>query len=153
MADPLEVPETEVVVSALESMQSQITAARTLVAFLRGRRAEAHYALVEEQLHLAEAHLREADKIMRAPATQHTTEISPTIPWIAASPSEERQGRQKPGASITLRERGDILSRAVQARKLNHPATIVLRTDRSRVIQFTGLHCPAQNIPTFTQRD
>ena len=40
LADPLEVPETEVVVSALESMQSQITAARTLVSFLRGRRAE-----------------------------------------------------------------------------------------------------------------
>ena len=45
MADPLEVPETEVVMSALESMQSQITAARTLVAFLRGRRPEANYAL------------------------------------------------------------------------------------------------------------
>ena len=129
MADPLEVPETEVVMSALESMQSQITAARTLVAFLRGRRLEANYALVEEQLHKADAHLREAVKIMRAPATQHATEISPTIPWIAASPSEERQERQKPGASITLRERGDILSRALQARKLNHPATISAEHD------------------------
>ena len=121
LADPLEVPETEVVVSVLESMQSQITAARTLIAFLRGRRGEGNYALVEEQLHKADAHLREAGKIMRAPAIQRDTEISPTIPWIAASPSEERQERQKPGASITLRERGDILSRAVQARKLNHP--------------------------------
>ena len=78
MADPLEVPETEVVVSALESMQSQITAARTLVAFLRERRTEANYVVVEKQLHKADAHLREAVKIMRAPATQHTTEISPT---------------------------------------------------------------------------
>ena len=129
LADPLEVPETEVVVSVLESMQSQITAARTLVAFLRGRRVEANYALVEEQLDKADAHLREAVKIMRAPAIQHDTEISPTIPWIAASPSEERQERQKPGASITLRERGDILSRAMQARKLSHPASISAEHD------------------------
>ena len=129
MADPLEVPETEVVVSALESMQSQSTAARTLVAFLRGHKAEANYALVEEQLQQAEAHLREAVKIMRTPATRHETEISPTIPWIAASPSEEQQARQKSVASITLRERGDILSRALQARKLNHPATISAEHD------------------------
>ena len=124
LADPLEVPETEVVVSVLESMQSQITAARKLVSFLRGRRAEGNYALVDEQLGKADAHLREAVNSMRAPAIQRDTEISPTIPWIAASPSEERQERQKPGASITLRERGDILSRAVQARKLSHPASI-----------------------------
>ena len=129
MADPLEVPETEVVVSALESMQSQITAARTLVAFLRGRRAEGNYALVEEQLDKADAHLREAVNSMRAPTIQRDTEISPTIPWVAATPSEERQERQKPGASITLRERGDILSRALQARKLNHPATISAEHD------------------------
>ena len=129
MADPLEVPETEVVVSALESMQSQITAARTLVAFLRERRTEANYVVVEEQLNKADAHLREAVKVMRAPATQHTTEISPTIPWIAASPSEERQERQKQGASITLRERGDILSRALQARKLDHPTVISAEHD------------------------
>ena len=58
LADPLEVPETEVMVSLLESTQSQISAARTLVAFLRGRRFEGNYALVEEQLNNAEAHLR-----------------------------------------------------------------------------------------------
>ena len=129
LADPLEVPETEVVVSVLESMQSQITAARTLVAFLRGRRAEGNYALVEEQLDNADAPLREAVNSMRAPAIQRDTEISPTIPWIAATPSEERQERQKPGASITLRERGDILSRAVQARKLSHPSSISAEHD------------------------
>ena len=39
LADPLEVPETEVVVSVLESMQSQITAAHKLLAsVLRVRR-------------------------------------------------------------------------------------------------------------------
>ena len=129
LADPLEVPETEVMVSLLESTQSQISAARTLVAFLRGRRFEGNYALVEEQLNNAEAHLREAVKMMRAPATQHKLEISPTLPWIAASPSEERQEQQKPGASLTLRERGDILSRAVQARKLSHPASISAEHD------------------------
>ena len=129
LADPLEVPETEVVVSVLESMQSQITAAHKLLALLRTRRTEASYAAVEEQLNRADAHLREAVKIMRAPATQHTTEISPTIPWIAASPSEERQERQKQGASITLRERGDILSRALQARKFNHPTVICAEHD------------------------
>ena len=129
LADPLEVPETEVVVSVLESMQSQITAARTLIAFLRGRRAEGNYALVEEQLDKADAHLREAVNSMRAPAIQRDTEISPTIPWVAATPSEERQERQKPGAPLTLRERGDILSRAVQARKLNHPSAISAEHD------------------------
>ena len=129
LADPLEVPETEVVVSVLESMQSQITAARTLVAFLRGRRAEGNYALVEEQLDKADAHLREAVNSMRAPTSQRDTEISPTIPWVAATPVEERQERQKPGVSITLRERGDILSRAVQARKLSHPSSISAEHD------------------------
>ena len=129
LADPLEVPETEVVVSVLESMQSHIAAARTLVAFLRGRRIEGNYALVEEQLVKADAHLREAVNSMRAPAIQRDTEISPTIPWVAATPSEERQERQKPGASLTLRERGDILSRAVQARKLNHPSAISAEHD------------------------
>ena len=129
LADPLEVPETEVVVSVLESMQSQITAARTLVAFLRGCRIEGNFGLVEEQLVKADAHLREAVNSMRAPAIQRDTEISPTIPWVAATPSEERQERQKPGASITLRERGDILSRAVQARKLNHPSSISAEHD------------------------
>ena len=79
MADPLEVPETEVVVSALESMQSQSTAARTLVAFLRGHKAEANYALVEEQLQQAEAHLREAVQIMRTPATRHQSRVKEAI--------------------------------------------------------------------------
>ena len=129
LADPLEVPETEVVVSVLESMQSQLTAARTLIAFLRGRRAEGNYALVEEQLDKADAHLREAVNSLRAPAIQRDTEISPTIPWVAATPVEERQERQKPGVSITLRERGDILSRAVQARKLSHPSSISAEHD------------------------
>ena len=104
MADPLEVPETEVVVSVLESMHSQITAARTLLAFLRARRTEANYVVVEEQLNRADAHLREAGKTLRGPATQHTPEISPTIPWIAASPSEERQERQKPGTLCVKEE-------------------------------------------------
>ena len=129
LADPLEVPETEVVVSALESMQSQLTAARTLITFLRGRSAEGNYAMVEEQLDKADAHLREAVNSMRVPAIQRDTEISPTIPWVAATPVEERQERQKPGVSITLRERGDILSRAVQARKLSHPSSISAEHD------------------------
>ena len=98
LADPLEVPETEVVVSVLESMQSQLQAAHKLLALLRTRREDASYAAVEEQLTRADAHLREAVKIMHAPGTQHTTEISPTIPWIAASPPEYR-GKQ--GASLT----------------------------------------------------
>ena len=126
LADPLEVPETEVVVSVLESMQSQITAAHKLVAFLRTRRAEATYAAVEEQLNRADAHLREAVKIMHAPVTQSTAEISPTIPWIAASPSEHRVQQ---GAALTLRERGDILIRAVQARKLNNHTAISAEHD------------------------
>ena len=126
LADPLEVPETEVVVSMLESMQSQLQAAHKLLALLRTRREDASYAAVEEQLTRADAHLREAVKSMHAPVTQHTTEISPTIPWMAASPSE---GRQKNGACLTLRERGDILSRAIEARKLNSNTAISAEHD------------------------
>ena len=129
LAEPLEVPETEVVMSALQSMQSQITAAQTLLAFLRGRSAEGDYALVEEQLQKADAHLQEAVNSMRSMAMPRKIEISPTIPWVAATPAAEGQERQKPGASITLRERGDILSRAVQARKLNHPSAISAEHD------------------------
>ena len=126
LADPLEVPETEVVVSMLESMQSQLQAAHKLLSLLRTRREDASYAAVEEQLTRADAPLREAVKSMHAPVTQHTTEISPTIPWIAASPPEDRQ---KQGASLTLRERGDILSRAMQARKLNNHTAISAEHD------------------------
>ena len=126
LADPLEVPETEVVVSMLESMQCQLQAAHKLLSLLRTRREDASYAAVEEQLTRADAHLREAVKSMHAPVTQHTTEISPTIPWIAASPPEDRQ---KQGASLTLRERGDILSRAMQACKLNNHTAISAEHD------------------------
>ena len=126
LADPLEVPETEVVVSMLESMQCQLQAAHKLLSLLRTRREDASYAAVEEQLTRADAHLREAVKFMHAPVTQHTTEISPTIPWIAASPPDDRV---KQGASLTLRERGDILSRAVQARKLNNHTAISAEHD------------------------
>ena len=126
LADPLEVPETEVVVSMLESMQCQLQAAHKLLSLLRTRREDASYAAVEEQLTRADAHLREAVKSMHAPVTQHTTEISPTIPWIAASPPDDRV---KQGASLTLRERGDILSRAVQARKLNNHTAISAEHD------------------------
>ena len=126
LADPLEVPETEVVVSMLESMQCQLQAAHKLLSLLRTRREDASYAAVEEQLTRADAHLREAVKSMHAPVTQHTTEISPTIPWIAASPPDDRV---KQGALLTLRERGDILSRAVQARKLNHHTAISAEHD------------------------
>ena len=118
-ADPLEVPETEVMVSVLESMQSQLLAARKLLALLRKHRAGGCYAEVEEQLNRAEAHLREAVKVMHTPSDPHTSKISPTIPWIAASPSEPNSG-----AALTLRERGEILSRAVQARKLNNCTAI-----------------------------
>ena len=124
VADPLEVPETEVVVSVLESMQSQLLAARKLLALLRTHRAAGCYAEVEEQLNRAEAHLREAVKVMHAPSDLHTAEISPTIPWIAASPTEP-----KSGAALTLRERGEILSRAVQARKLNNHTAICAEHD------------------------
>ena len=57
LADPLEVPETEVVVSMLESMQCQLKAAHKLLSLLRARRDEASYAAVEEQLTRADAHI------------------------------------------------------------------------------------------------
>ena len=120
VADPLVVPETEVVVSVLKSMQSQITAAHTLLAFLRARRKEANYAVVEEQLNRADAHLREAVKTLRGPASENTAEISPN-PLDRSLALRRATGATEAGASLTLRERGDILSRALQGRKLNHP--------------------------------
>ena len=129
LAEPLEVPETEVVMSTLQNLQSQATAALMLLAFLRGRKAACDYALVEEQLQKADAHLQEAVNSMRSMPLPRVVEISPTIPWVAATPAAEGHERQKPGASITLRERGDILSRAVQARKLNHHSTISAEHD------------------------
>ena len=129
LAEPLEVPETEVVVSVLEIMRSHITAAQTLIAFLRNRRAEGHYAVVEEQLQNADAHLQAAVNSIRSLAMSREDEISPTSPWVAATPAIEEQKRQKVGASITLRERGDILSRAVEARKSHHPSVISAEHD------------------------
>ena len=129
LAEPLEVPETEVVMSALQNLHSQTTAALTLLAFLRGRKATCDYALVEEQLQKADAHLQVAVNSLRSMPQVRTVEVSPTIPWVAATPTAEERRRQKPGASITLRERGDILSRAVQARKLNHHSAISAEHD------------------------
>ena len=129
MAEPLEVPETEVVMSALQNLHSQTTAALTLLAFLRGRKATCDYALVEEQLQKADAHIQVAVNSLRSMPQVRTVEVSPTIPWVAATPTAEECRRQKPGASITLRERGDILSRAVQARKLNHHSGISAEHD------------------------
>ena len=129
MAEPLEVPETEVVMSALQNLHSQTTAALTLLAFLRGRKATCDYALIEEQLQTADAHIQVAVNSLRSMPQVRTVEVSPTIPWVAATPTAEESRRQKPGASITLRERGDILSRAVQARKLNHHSGISAEHD------------------------
>ena len=126
MADPLEVPETRVVVSMLESLQCQLTAAQKLISLLRARSDETSYAAVEQQLSRIDAHLREAVRSMRAPVAQQATEVSPTIPSIAASPTEDRQ---KQGALLTLRERGDILCRAMQARKLNSNTVISAEHD------------------------
>ena len=126
LADPLEVPGAGVVVSMLESMQCQLTAAQKLLALLRARGDETIYAAVEDQLVHVDTHLREAVRCMHAPVPQPTREVSPTIPWIAASPSEDRQ---KNGALLTLRERGDILSRAMRARKLNSNTAISAEHD------------------------
>ena len=125
-ADPLEVPETGVVVSMLESMQCQLTTAQKLLSLLRARRDETSYAVVEEQLFRVDAHLREAVRAIHVPVAQQTAEVSPTIPWIAASPSEDRQ---KHGDLLTLRERGDILRRAMKARKLNSHTEISAEHD------------------------
>ena len=126
MADPLEVPQTRVVLSMLESLQCQLTAAQKLISLFRARSDETGYAAVEQQLSLVDAHLREAVGSLRAPVAQQTTEVSPTIPWIAASPAEDRQ---KQGALLSLRERGDIFCRAMQARRLNSHTEISAEHD------------------------
>ena len=115
LADPLDVPETGVVVSMLESMQCQLTAAHKLLALLRARRDETSYAAVEERLIRVDAHLREAVRSMHAPVTQHTAEYHQRS--HGSQPGLQRIGRSTEPCS--LRERGDILSRAMQARKLN----------------------------------
>ena len=83
-------------------------------------------AAVEEQLAGAETYVRKAVECMNAQVPKFTREVSPTIPWMAASPSEDRQNH---GASLTLRERGDILSRAIQARTLNSDTVISAEHD------------------------
>ena len=129
LAEPLEVPETEVVKLTLKNLQSQVASARALLAFLHGRKAACDYTMVEEQLVKAEAHLQEAVNSMQSMPVPGTLQISPTIPWVAATPEAEKQEPDKSGASITLRERGDILSRAVQARKLAHHSQISAEHD------------------------
>ena len=125
-ANPLEVSGSGIVLPMLESLQCQITAAQKLLILLRAHGDETVSAAVEEQLVQAETHLRKAVSCLTTPVPQPTWEVSPTIPWIAASPSE---GRQKNGACLTLRERRVILSRAIEARKLNSNTVISAEHD------------------------
>ena len=113
----------------LESLQCQLTAAQKLLILLRANGDETVSAAVEEHLVHVEAHLRKAVSCLDTPLPQSTWEVSPTIPWMAALPSEGR----KSGACLTLRERGDILSRAMQARKLNSGTVISAEHDGKRL--------------------
>ena len=124
-ADPLEVSGAGIVLPMLESLQSQLNAQKLLI-LLRAKGDETVGSNVTEHLVQVEGHLKEAVRCLDTPLPQTTWEVSPTIPWMAASPSE---GGQQSGARITLRERGDILSRAIQARKLNSGAAISAEHD------------------------
>ena len=125
-ANPLEVSGSGIVLPMLESLQCQLTAAQKLLILLRVNGDETVSAEVAEHLVQVEDHLRKAVSCLNTPLPQTTWEVSPTIPWMAASASE---GSQKSGACLTLRERGDILSRAIQARKLNSGAAISAQRD------------------------
>ena len=125
-ANPLEVPGTGIVLPMLESLQSQLTATQRLLALLRAQGDQTVSAAVEEQLACAEAHLRKAVDSMSTPVLQPTGEISPTIPWVATSPPEDRKHK---GTCLTLRERGDVLYRAIQARKMNSDTVISAEHD------------------------
>ena len=87
-ANPLEVSETGIVLPMLESLQSQLTAAQKLFV-LRAHGDETVSAEVVEQLVHAETHLRK--RFLNTPVPQPICEVSLTIPWMAASPSEGRQ--------------------------------------------------------------
>ena len=125
-ANPLEVPGTEVVRPMLESLQCQITATNKLLSLLRANGDESVRVGVGAQLALAETYVKRAAECMARQVSQPTREVSPTIPWLAASPSEDRQQQ---GACLTLRERGEILSRAIDARKLNSDTVISAEHD------------------------
>ena len=125
-ADPLEVSGAGIVLPMLESLQGQLIAIQKLLTLLRDKGDETVSSEVAEHLVQVEDHLKEAVRCLHTPLPQTTWEVSPTIPWMAASPSE---GSQKSGARITLRERGDILSRAIQARRLNSGAAISAEHD------------------------
>ena len=125
-ANPLEVPGTELVRPMLESLQCQITATQKILSLLRANGDESVRVGVEEQLALAETYVKRAAECMAGQVPQPTREVSPTIPWLAASPSEDRQHQR---ACLTLRERGDILSRAIDARKLNSDTAISAEHD------------------------
>ena len=125
-ANPLEVSGSELVRPMLDSLQCQITATQKLLSLLRANGDESVSVAVEEQLARAETHVRNAVGCMTTQVPLSTREVSPTIPWLAASPSEDRQHQ---GACLTLRERGDILSRAIEARKFNSDTVISAEHD------------------------
>ena len=125
-ANPLEVSGTELVRPMLESLQCQITATQKILSMIRTNGDESVRVAVEEQLSLAEIHVKKAAVCMTTQGPLFTREVSPTIPWLAASPSEIRQQQ---GACLTLQERGDILSRAIEARKVKSDAVISAEHD------------------------
>ena len=84
-ANPLEVSGTELVRSMLESLQCQITATQKILSMIRTNGDEAVRVAVEEQLSLAEIHVKKAAECMTTQGPLFTREVSPTIPWLAAS--------------------------------------------------------------------
>ena len=125
-ADPLEVSGAGIVLSMLESLQGQPNAAQKLLILLRCRVDEPVGSETSEKLVQIEGLLKEACRCLGNSHPPTTIEVSPTIPWMAASPLVSGQ---QSGALITLRERGEILGRAIQARKMNNGTAISAEHD------------------------
>ena len=92
-ADPLEVSGAGIVSPMLDSLQSQLDAAQRLLILLRSQGDETVGSSVPEHLGQMEGHLKEAVRCLHTSYPQTTPEVSPTIPWRAASPTKSDQQR------------------------------------------------------------
>ena len=99
---PLEVPEAGIMQPMLESMQSQLKVAQRLSTLLLAQSDDTVGSTVAQHLAHMEDHVKEALRCLNTPHIRTIQEVSPTIPWVAASPSET--GQQEGGYITCVRE-------------------------------------------------
>ena len=78
-ANPLEVSGTELVRTMLDCLQCQITATQKILSLLRANGDESVRVAVEEQLALAETHVRKAAECITPQVSPSTREVIGSI--------------------------------------------------------------------------